>query len=213
MGGEWVQDWRRGPLVKGSSCSDLFLKRARFLKRDHFRPAPQRILETRHLEHDSYATSLELRELKICPINRRVMSCTDDSQVKQRRVGIMSIVAQVHPTAMNPNAIDAAAAILQNACGRGPSSCRVRSSMLGRRCCRASASSSTMLFRRPILRLRWCKIPEGAWAGTVRHCRGHSFPRATEVRLLIMSTNSRRKWPAAANPPPRLRAPRRRNFR
>ncbi len=101
----------------------------------------------------------------------------------------------------------------QSVRGRGLSSCRARSSTLEPRCCRASASSSTMLFRRPILRLRWCKIPEGAWAGTVRHCRGHSFPRATEVRLLIMSTNSRRKWPAAANPPPRLRAPRRRNFR
>ncbi len=184
-----MQDWRRGPLVKGSSCSDLFLKRARFLKRDHFRPAPQRILETRHLEHDSYATSLELRELKICPINRRVMSCTDDSQVKQRRVGIMSIVAQVHPTAMNPNAIDAAAAILQNACGRGPSSCRVRSSMLGRRCCRASASSWTMPFRRLIPRWTWWKIPPGALAGAVHPCRGHSYQTGRAGGLLYAATS------------------------
>ena len=75
----------------------------------------------------------------------------------------------------------------QNPRGRRLLLCRARSSTPGPRCCRASASSSTMPFRRPIPRRTWCKIPAGAWAGTIRHYRVRSFLGSCAQRCCLVS--------------------------
>jgi hypothetical protein len=122
------------------------------------------------------------------PYQQNVMSCTDDSQVKQRRVGIMSIVAQVHPTAMNPNAIDAAAAILQNACGRG----RRRAAFVPR-CWDGGAAGRAQV---PGLCRSADSYPDGR-GGKYRRarwlaphpCRGHSYQTGRAGGLLYAATS------------------------
>jgi hypothetical protein len=63
----------------------------------------------------------------------------------------------------------------RNARRRESLSGRGHSSMPEPRCGRVSASSSITPFHRPMLHWTWSPIPAGAWAGTILHCRVHSF--------------------------------------